>query len=121
MAKRQQPERQLQSVVSQYLGMALPHDSFFSSLPGGNGRVTTTPGYRSGLLDMLILCRGFPPILMELKWGRGRLSSQQRQVIEEAMAAGARCFVVYGLHEVEINLRSLGIPLRASVSERRAA
>ncbi len=122
--KRAQPERKLQALVSKYLSMALPHDAFFTAIPGGDRQMTRTPGYRSGTPDMLVIHQG-KPLFIELKSLRGKTSATQNQVGEELVDAGADSCVCRSLEHVEEYLRNWGIPLRASigggVGERKAA
>ena len=118
--KRQQPERKLQTQVAKYLMFALPPDAFFTAIPGGNGRVTTTPGYRSGTPDMLVIYGGRATFL-ELKAPKGVISDMQEQVEIELDQAGAPVYFCRNVEDAERALRFVKIPLRASVSERRAA
>lgn len=113
--KRKQPERQLQKAVAEYLGRALPAGAFFSSIPGGEGRATRTPGYAAGLPDMLIIWDG-RPFFLELKSKRGRVSPAQHETMLALIRNYAPTTTVRSLEDIEDFARINGIPLRAKVA-----
>lgn len=113
--KRAQPERQLQAAVAQYLKAALPADAFFSALPGGDGRMTRAPGYRSGLPDMMVLYKG-QAIFFELKSKTGRVTQRQRDAADHITTAGGIAWAVNSLIAVDGILRGSGVPLRARIA-----
>lgn len=118
--KRKQPERQLQKAVFDFLKVAMPAESFFSALPGGDRQMTRAPGYVSGLPDILIIHEG-QPIFVELKSEKGRLSEAQKDVREAIWRAGGYTYVARSIADVEDILNERGIVLRASTGRREAA
>lgn len=112
--RRKQPERQLQKAVAEFLSHALPPDAFFSSIPGGEGRATRTPGYRAGTPDVLTVYKG-RALFVELKSPRGRLSVDQRTALSAIWNAGGDLAICRSLLEVQDFLKLHGIPLRAKV------
>lgn len=118
--KRKQPERQLQRAVFAFLKRAMPAESFFSAIPGGDRQMTRAPGYVSGLPDVLIVHEGAASFI-ELKSESGRTTDAQIDVHEALARAGSFVTVCRSLPEVEKFLRFLGIPLRASTGYREAA
>ena len=51
-------ERRLQSAVAGYLRAVLTAETFATAIPGGDGQMTTAPGYVSGTPDYLIVHNG---------------------------------------------------------------
>jgi len=118
--KRNQPERALQRAVAEFLARALPPDAIFSALPGGDGKVTLAPGYRSGLSDMIVVYRG-EAFFIELKSKTGRVSKEQIAFLDSVSRAGAHHMVCRSVEDVESFLRDFGkIPLRARTVARAA-
>lgn len=107
-------ERQLQSAVAEFLGWALPDGCYFTSIPGGDGRATRAPGWRSGTPDLMILWRG-RAIFIELKAPAGRLSDAQKDAALAITFAGGLAYSARSVEEVEELLRALQIPLRGKV------
>jgi len=118
--KRKQPERQLQRAVFDYLKRAMPADSFFSAIPGGDRQMTRAPGYVSGLPDLIIIHNG-APIFIELKSATGRLSEAQKDVRDAIWRAGGFIYVARSIDDVQAILTERGISLRASTGYREAA
>lgn len=112
--KRAQPERAFQRQVCDFLTVALPPDSFFSAIPGGDGKMTRAPGYKSGVPDVMVI-HDWTPIFFELKAPKGRVTEVQKQTHDALRTAGADVFVVRSLAEVSDHLRGCGVPLRAEV------
>lgn len=109
--KRRQPERQLQSAVCRWLDRALPSATWYSAIPGGNRSVTTTPGYRSGTPDIMLVHHG-RTIFLELKAPRKSATKHQRDVHAELTTAGALVATVRSLDDC-YNFLSLIMKLRA--------
>lgn len=114
------PERELQKAVSRLLAAILPPNSFYSALPGGDGRMTRTPGYVSGLPDYMVAWNG-KVILFELKAPGRYAKAHQRDVIHRLHLAGVPTHVCRSIEGVEEALRLSGVPLRGSVKARDAA
>ena len=121
-------ERALHRAVSNYLRLALPADCWFSSIPGGNRGMTTTPGYCVGCPDILILSQNrlggiHPPSVLwiELKSGRGRLSVEQRITASALCEIGCHFAECRSVEEVEETLIGFGIAPKASVRARASA
>lgn len=112
------PERALQAAVAQFLAIALPPDSFWSALPGGDGRMTRTPGYQPGLPDLMVAHAG-KVILFELKAPGKYARANQRDAIHRLHLAGVPTHVVRSVEGVEEALRLAGVPLRATTSGKR--
>lgn len=121
--KRNHPETHLQANVTFFLRLALPKDAWFTSIPGGNRGVTTTPGYTPGTPDMLIL-RGENgqvfPYWIELKAQRGVLSNAQRVVQGVLLDLGCCVATCKSVEQVERALLGWGFTLRATVGRRAA-
>ena len=114
--KRAQPERQLQAAVAEYLKYALPADAWFTSIPGGEGRATRTPGYVPGAPDMLIVHRGHA-LFIELKSPKGAIPASQALCHMRLIDAGCgRVCVARSLNDVVAFLGPRGVPLRAKVA-----
>ena len=118
--RRKQPERQLQRAVFAFLKRAMPAESFYSAIPGGDRQMTRAPGYVSGMPDVLIIHNG-RPLFIELKAPKGRLSEAQKDVNVALWRAGAETCLARSVEEVERLLRAQRIPLRASTGYREAA
>jgi hypothetical protein len=114
MTKRKSPERDFQKQVCEFLKLALPADSFFSAIPGGDGKMTRAPGYVSGMPDVMVI-HDWTPIFFELKAPKGRVSDVQTMTHNALRCAGADVYVVRSLAEVSDHLRGCGVPLRAEV------
>lgn len=109
--KRQQPERALQSAICKWLDRALPSGTWYSAIPGGNRSVTTTPGYRSGTPDLLIVHEG-RAIFLELKAARKSATKHQRDIHAELTLSGAVVATVRSLNDT-YNFLSMIMKLRA--------
>lgn len=116
MTRRSAPvatERQEQAALFAWLARVAPPGLFYSALPGGDGRMTRTPGYRPGLPDVLIIYRG-RPILIEMKRRKGgRLSSHQSDAHFAITHAGGLAVVSYGWDEARQFLEQI-IPMRSA-------
>ncbi len=131
--RRAQTEHALQAAVSAYLNVALPDDCWFTSIDHANhsairGAMLKRRGVRPGLPDVCVLaggcgnycarprgtCHGLF-IGIELKAKAGRLSPEQVACHARIRAAGGEVIVCRSVEEVESALRSLGVPLKATV------
>lgn len=108
-------ERALQAAVAEYLGWSLPPSVFWTAIPGGDGRETRAPGWRSGAPDILLIWRG-RAIGIELKTATGRQRAEQRAAELAWTLAGGVCTVCRSVPEVQAFLEVLGVPLRGRVS-----
>lgn len=108
-------ERDLHKAVAVYLSLALPPGAWFTSIPGGNRGMTTTPGYASGTPDLLIIWNGIAQWI-ELKAERGRLSVAQKAMHLVLERAGSPVYTARSLAEVEQVLLGLGIVPKAKVA-----
>ena len=112
---RRQPERALQRRVCHLLEISLPLTSWYTSIPGGHGRMTRLPGYQSGAPDILIISRDAPPVAIELKAGKKGTTQTQDDCHSLLRAAGAVVGVCRSVDEVIELCRSAGILIRAKV------
>jgi hypothetical protein len=93
-------ERDLQAEVAEILELGLPHDCFWTAIPGGDGRETRAPGYRSGTPDLLFVYRG-KILFIELKRPRkGRTSDTQAAVHRQIETAGGAVHVARAVDQV---------------------
>lgn len=106
-------ERDLQAEIAEVLELGLPPDCFWTAIPGGDGRETRAPGYRSGTPDMLFVYRG-KVLFVELKRPRkGRTSDAQSVAHRLIEAAGAQVHVARALDQVVDLIRDvLQCPVR---------
>ena len=117
---RRDDEFKLQRAICRYLGLALPHDATFFSVPNGGLRhkkvaaKLTATGLTAGVPDLLVIYRG-RALFIELKTPSGRLSMAQRATMNKLTHCGAPVMVCRSLPEVEAALREATVPLRASV------
>lgn len=109
-------ERDLQAEVAEILELGLPNDCFWTAIPGGDGRETRAPGYRSGTPDLLFVYRG-KTLFVELKRPRkGRTSDTQVAVHRLIEAAGAVVHVARAIDQVVDLIRDeLQCPVRVRV------
>jgi hypothetical protein len=114
-------EHHLQASVAEFLGYALPpHEALFLSIPNGGKRAKATAGklkaegLQPGAPDLLILWKG-RAIGLELKTGKGRLSSEQLAFSMRWTTAGGLYAVARSLEEVADLLDAAGVPLRARI------
>lgn len=93
-------EIELQATIAAALEIGLPPDCFWTAIPGGDGRATRTPGYRSGTPDLLFLYRG-KTLFVELKRPKGgRVSDNQTVVHPMIENAGGAVHVARDLSQV---------------------
>ena len=119
--KRDNPEQRFHVAVASYLRLALPSDSWFTTIPaGGGGRVRgahlKVMGYRAGTPDILIVHRGKAHWL-ELKAEKGVVSREQKRCILALGDAGCpSVFVCRTLDHVQSALTYWGITAKARIS-----
>jgi hypothetical protein len=123
--KRQHPEFHIQVAIVGFLHYALPDDTWFTAIPGGNlgggadsdlrGQWTRQMGLRKGAPDIFILWRQLA-IFLEVKAEKGALSSDQVVQHQQITLSGGICHVVRSIDETEAILRVLGVPLRGSAA-----
>jgi hypothetical protein len=130
-ARRASPEHDLQKAVAQYLAVALRPPTFWSSLDHGAGKMARASaglrkarGVKAGLPDVLIMSpvddTGVLVLGIELKSEKGSLSDEQRTVQAAFRACEANYKVCRSIEEVELALREVGIPYRATALVRVA-
>lgn len=117
--KRKHPERALQSAVAEYLTWALPAGSFFSALPGGDGKMTRAPGYVSGLPDLMVVVDG-RVYFIELKSQKGRASEAQKLVAPKILASGSYYRICRSINDVYEYLSFHGVQLKVRPSIKTA-
>lgn len=112
--KRRTPERTLHGQVAAFLRRCGPPQLYWTTIPGGDGRMTRAPGYRAGTPDLLLVYRG-KPIGIELKAPVGRQSQSQKLAEMEWTLAGGLYLIARTLDEVCQQLECAGVPLRGRV------
>ena len=116
---RSREEFALAKSVKQFLEAALPRDAVFMSIPNEGvrsrraGGELKSVGLLTGAPDLLIVWRG-RAIFIELKTKTGCLSKAQRIVHKRLLAAEAEVALCRSVEEVEQQLRSIGLRLRAT-------
>ena len=113
--KRQHPEKALQKTCAEFLARALPKNAYFSSIPGGEGRATRTPGYASGCCDIFVLYSG-RFFGFELKAKYRKPTPEQKKGAEAVRRAGGWQETIYSVKELQALLRIYDVPLRAKIS-----
>lgn len=108
-------ERRLQSAVAQYLDAVLTPETFATCIPGGDGGVTTAPGYKPGTPDYLIVHRGWAHFI-ELKNEKGRASKKQGACWEAISRTGAPCVVARSVDDIAHWLATWRIPTRGKLT-----
>ena len=74
-------------------------------------------GLTSGVPDLVILARGFK-IGAEAKYGSNKLSPNQEIIKSKWLKSGGQWITFYSPEQLERELRSLGMPLRATLRQR---
>lgn len=115
---RRGPERALQAAVAQFSAAALPDTVWWGCIPGGDGRATRAPGWRSGTPDWLVVYEG-RAIFFEFKAPKGITRVTQKDAAFQIHKAGALVHLVRSLEGYEEALRLSGVPLRATTSGKR--
>lgn len=114
--RNKHPERDLHKTLGEYLDRSLPDDAWHTAIPGGDGRVTTHPAYRSGAPDHLVLWNR-QPFFFELKApdSKTKPSAVQTETHKRINWAGASVLVARSVKAVEQYLIDKGVPLRGRV------
>lgn len=115
------PEQLLHQAVARYLDLALPADSWWTTIPlGGGGRlrgaILNGMGAKKGAPDIFIVYEGRAHFI-ELKAKRGALTDAQiacHKAIMDAFCPVVR--VCRSIGEVEAVLKYWNIPVRARVA-----
>jgi hypothetical protein len=120
--RRRHDEDDLQRAVVKYLRFALPDNAICYAVPNGGKRHSKAAarlvglGVRAGIPDLVVECRGYTKIYIELKTPRGQLSAIQRQMHRKLIDCGCTVLVCRSLVCVQESLLELGMPLRAVVA-----
>ena len=113
------PEHQLQVATAAYLTLALPPTVEWTALDLANApslraaQIRRARGAKPGWPDLLIAYGGRVHGI-ELKTDSGRLTDSQTVMFPRLERAGIPIAICRSIAEVEIALRSWGIPLRAT-------
>ena len=106
-------ESVVHSAIVAYLEAVLIFPTWFTTIPGGHRRRTTTPGYKSGCPDILIIppkLRGLPIIMLELKRERGGVvSKKQIECHSDLRFNGVHVAVVRSIDEVRLVFEKVGL------------
>jgi hypothetical protein len=95
-------ETQIQQQFIQYLDLCAHRDLVYYAIPNGGGRSKVEgarlkkEGVRAGVPDVYFLFKGVSHYI-EIKKKKGRLSPEQKVMIERLRAAGGVVEVAYGL------------------------
>lgn len=116
------PEQQLHQAVARYLDLALPADSWWTTIGHGWGKlgkatagIGKSCGIKAGVPDILILYNGTAHFL-ELKSGTGRLSKVQQAAADAIINTHAHWALCRSLNDVTFFLKAWSIPTRARVA-----
>jgi hypothetical protein len=118
------PEHDFQRAVIAFLHRALPAGSIVFSMDSAKSgssiqRIKDKErGILAGLPDTVAFVRGFPAITFELKSPTGVLSDAQIERGRQIQESGHFWFTASALEHIESALRTIGVPLRATVGER---
>ncbi len=115
-------EDQLEAAITEYLALVLPPDCVAFHIPNGTDcKPTQTAklkraGMKTGMPDRGIVYKGRiyfleakRPQIKGVQKG-GRLSHDQILTMQQLQDAGAKSVVVRSLHDVEMALKTWGIP-----------
>lgn len=102
-----------------YLCAALPQGSEIQSNDAAGHtmkqrQMNSARGIRKGWPDMVCVVAGFPEIYIECKAKGGALGPEQVRRGENLRKLGRVWFVAQTLEQIEVELRTLGVPLRAT-------
>jgi hypothetical protein len=106
-------QAKLAKLLTEYLD---PSCTFWTSLENKpisriSGMLQKKRGVRSGLPDLLVLCRR-KAIFVELKSRRGGASKVQKQIRAEMLPAGAKWWMARSARAALMALRRSGVPFR---------
>jgi hypothetical protein len=115
------PEWNFQRAAVVYLSAVLP---LGSEIQGNDTRgkqsiklrqLDAARGIRAGWPDLVCVVSGFPEIYIELKAPGGRLSDEQERRGRVLRTLGRVWFVAQALEQIEVELLTLGVPLRGTM------
>lgn len=119
-----QSEHQLQRAVAQYLDVALPPGSWWTSIDSaGRGPIAgarmKARGVKRGVADLLIIAdgrssRSWTTLWVELKSKNGRLTDDQYAFFHAAVRAGHEYAIIRSVAALDVALRYLGVELRVA-------
>lgn len=114
-----QPEQAFQRAVAAFLDVALPSNCYWTAIGHGGGgeirgAILKGMGLKAGCPDVLIVHDGKARFI-ELKAPRGALSQSQKLAHLALTNAGASVATCKTLEQIEAELKSHGIELRASL------
>ena len=103
-----------------YLSAVLPQGSEIQSNDAAGHtmkqrQMNAARGMRKGWPDMVCVVSGFPEIYVECKVKGGALESEQLRRGENLRRLGRIWFVAQTLEQIEVELRTLGVPLRGTM------
>lgn len=111
------PEQNFQIHLCKVLEVALPKDALFFAIPNGarrsivDGAMQKRMGLKKGCPDMAVVHEG-KVFFLELKARDGRVSPDQKDMINLLKIAGAKATVVRTVEQALDALREWGVPLR---------
>lgn len=113
------PEQDLQQLVAGYLRMSLPTNLWFH-VPNSSGNrgarlggILKSLGVRAGVPDLVFVLNDGKAAFIELKAGKGSLSTEQRVFRADCERLGVPYAVCKSLEEVQGTLQGWGLILRA--------
>lgn len=112
--RRGNTEAALQGQIVRALRKALVSHAAVYAIPGGNGAPTFTPGYVRGTPDLLIVGTHSPPVWLEVKTEKGRVSPEQDAFLAAARERGEHTAIVRSIDD------ALAAIARAGLSRLRA-
>ena len=123
-ARPVQREHALQAAVASYLTVALPEGAWFSSIDHAKrgpieGARLKRRGVKRGLPDVVIFWHA--DIWIELKVKGNKPNDGQLRVGGRISRSGGEWCWVRSVEELELFLRTIGVPLRASCLPKEAA
>ena len=121
--RRGAPEHKLHVAVARFLNVALPLDSFWTTIPTAGsslsqGAKIKARGYKAGTPDLVVIYRGKAHWL-ELKAAKGTMAPEQRDAHGMLHRAGSPVGIARDLNDVQFWLEAWAIPLRAVVDPRQ--
>lgn len=115
-------ENTVHAAIAAFLDTVLIPPTIYTTVPGGDGRMTTVPGYKSGFPDIIVLpsrsllIRGVPVIGLEVKRSSGGVVSEKQIKMHEALHLnGTRVFVVRSIDDVRLALAECLLPTRERI------
>ena len=119
MAKRLQPEWDLQKAAAEYLAIALPSDAYWSAIDHAGkmtpaaGRMRKMRGVKAGIADVMIVWRGIT-LWIELKAGSS-VSPSQKSFADAVIRNGHAWSVARSLDDIAFACAVNRIPLKAKL------